>query len=106
MAKRYIEINKILNFSETILNKKKLTYKDFVFNHKDQCLRKILVLTNFKDSTVGEYINSAYNKGIWGLILDRKVPKSIIPEKIPVCYSKYLSSNLNFLKASEINNIK
>ena len=30
-----------------------------------------------------------------GLILDRKVPKSIIPEKIPVCYSKYLSSNLN-----------
>ncbi len=103
MAKRYIEINKILNFSETILDKKKLTYKDFVFNHKDQCLRKILVLTNFKDSTVGEYINSAYNKGIRGLILDRKVPKSIIPEKIPVCYSKYLSSNLN-LFLSEIYN--
>ena len=103
MAKRYIEINKILNFSETILNKKNLNYKDFVFNHKDQCLRKILVLTNFKDSTVGEYINSAYNKGIRGLILDRKVPKSIIPEKIPVCYSKYLSSNLN-LFLSEIYN--
>ena len=48
MAKRYIEINKILNFSKTILNKKNLNYKDFVFNHKDQCLRKILVLTNFK----------------------------------------------------------
>jgi len=103
MAKRYIEINKILNFSKTILNKKNLNYKDFVFNHKDQCLRKILVLTNFKDSTVGEYINSAYNKGIRGLILDRKVPKSIIPEKIPVCYSKYLSSNLN-LFLSEIYN--
>ncbi|MAZ57237.1 MAG: hypothetical protein CMD73_01680 [Gammaproteobacteria bacterium] len=103
MAKRYIEINKILNFSETILNKKNLNYKDFVFNHKDQCLRKILVLTNFKDSTVGEYINSAYNKGIRGLILDRKVSKSIIPEKIPVCYSKYLSSNLN-LFLSEIYN--
>ena len=103
MAKRYIEINKILNFSKTILNKKNLNYKDFVFNHKDQCLRKILVLTNFKDSTVGDYINSAYNKGIRGLILDRKVSKSIIPEKIPVCYSKYLSSNLN-LFLSEIYN--
>ena len=35
MDKRYIEINKILKFSETILNKKNLTYKDFIFNHKD-----------------------------------------------------------------------
>lgn len=103
MDKRYIEINKILKFSETILNKKNLTYKDFVFNHKDQCLRKILVLTNFKDSTIGDYINSAYSKGIRGLILDRKVSKSIMPNKIPVLYSKFLSDNLNLFLSKIYN---
>ena len=101
MKKNHPEIKNLIEFLKSILNKKRVMPSDLIFHSDEGQIGKVLILTNFSNYNINNYIKSSYKKNIRGLVIDREISKKHIPNDLPVYVCKYLSNNMN-LFLSEI----